>query len=149
EDGRAALRARYDLKAEILAVGVDRLDYTKGIIERVEAVGRFLEKNPEYVGRFSLVQIGSPSRSQIPAYRALVEQLREAVTRVNSRFGPSAGAPLPENWAAPIVLLPDHHEWEEIQYFYQLGDLCLVTSLHDGMNLVAKEYVWCQRPDRG
>jgi trehalose 6-phosphate synthase len=139
---REALKDKYGIHASFIAVGVDRLDYTKGIIERIEAVERFLEKHPEQVGKFALVQMGSPSRSQIPAYQALVDSLTSTVERVNQRFGRPDGY-------KPVYLLHSHHEWDEIQYFYQLGDLCMVTSLHDGMNLVAKEYVWCQRPDRG
>ncbi len=135
------LKARYGIQAEIVAVGVDRLDYTKGLVERVEAIERLLEKYPHYRGRLSLVQMGSPSRTHIPAYRALSDQLHQAVERVNTRFGSES--------YQPIVFLPEHHEWGEIQYFYQMGDLCLVTSLHDGMNLVAKEYVWCQAAERG
>src|SRR5262249_31627502 len=85
EPERSALKKRLGITAEFVAVGVDRLDYTKGLIERVEAVERFLEKNPQYVGRFSLVQVGSPSRTQIPAYRSLSEDLQKVVERVNSR----------------------------------------------------------------
>jgi trehalose 6-phosphate synthase len=138
------LKKRYNIHAEFVAVGVDRLDYTKGLVERVEAAERMLEKHPEYIGKFSLVQMGSPSRTHIPAYRALAEHLEKTVERVNMRFGSQDASGY-----QPIVFLPQHHEWEDIQYFYQMGDLCLVTSLHDGMNLVAKEYVWCQRADRG
>ena len=96
--------------------------------------------------------MGSPSRSQIPAYRLLAEQLEPAVNRVNERFGehrPASTVARPKDLYKPIIFLASHHEWDEIQYFYQMGDVCMVTSLHDGMNLVAKEYVWCQRPDRG
>jgi trehalose 6-phosphate synthase len=138
------LRARYGIKADIVAVGVDRVDYTKGLVERVEAVECFLAKHPEYIGRFSLVQMGSPSRTHIPAYRLLGEQLEAAVKRVNERFGTKDD---PSGYQ-PVVFV-GQHEWDDIQYFYQMGDLCMVTSLHDGMNLVAKEYVWCQKPDRG
>ena len=143
DEERTALRARYGIHAEQVAVGVDRLDYTKGLVERVDAVERFLEKYPENIGKFTFVQMGSPSRTHISAYRALAEQLEKAVERVNARFSK------PDHPYRPVLLLSQHHEWDEIQYFYQLGDLCMVTSLHDGMNLVAKEYVWCQRPDRG
>jgi trehalose 6-phosphate synthase len=139
------LKAKYRIYADIIAVGVDRLDYTKGLLERVESVERLLEKYPQYQGRFTLVQMGSPSRTHIPAYRALADQLEEAVERVNARYGTSDTA----SPYRPIVFLHEHHEWEEIQYFYQMGDVCMVTSLHDGMNLVAKEYVWCQSPERG
>jgi trehalose 6-phosphate synthase len=142
DDGeRAALKEKYGIRAERVAVGVDRLDYTKGLVERVRAVERFLETHPEYVGRFAFVQIGSPTRATIAAYRTLSEELEAAVAAVNARFGSGD--------YRPVVLIARHHEWDEIQYFYQLGDVCLVTSLHDGMNLVAKEYVWCQRPERG
>ncbi len=141
EPERVELKKKYGLNAELIAVGVDRLDYTKGLVERVESVERFLEKYPSYVGRFTLAQVGSPSRTHIPAYRLLAQQLEDAVKRVNDRFG--------KDDYKPVVLLASHHEWKELQYFYQIGDTCLVTSLHDGMNLVAKEYVWCQDPTRG
>jgi trehalose 6-phosphate synthase len=139
------IKKKYGIRTEIVAVGVDRLDYTKGIVERVEAVERLLEKHPEYIGKFCLVQMGSPSRTHIPAYRFFADQMEQVVQRVNQRFGSIDG----DNPYRPIVFLHEHHEWEEIQYFYQMGDICMVTSLHDGMNLVAKEYVWCQRADRG
>jgi trehalose-6-phosphate synthase len=137
------LKKKYGIHAEKIAVGVDRLDYTKGLVERVEAIERFLEKNPEWVGRFSFVQMGSPSRTHIPAYQNLANQLDQVIKRVNERFS------LAENPEYKPVVLVSHHSWEDIQYFYQMGDVCLVTSLHDGMNLVAKEYVWCQSANRG
>ncbi|MEO5968603.1 MAG: trehalose-6-phosphate synthase [Bdellovibrionia bacterium] len=137
------LKKDYKIDAEIIAVGVDRLDYTKGLIERIEATERFLEKYPKYQGKFTLAQMCAPSRTMIPAYKILAEKLKAVITRVNSRF-----SKLGDSYQ-PIVFLHQHFEWEDIQYFYQLGKLCLVTSLHDGMNLVAKEYVWCQQPEAG
>jgi trehalose 6-phosphate synthase len=139
------LKAKYGINAQYIAVGVDRIDYTKGILERCEAVERFLERYPEYIGKFSLVQMGSPSRTHIPAYRMLYEQISETVKRINDRYSRGEG----ETRYQPIIFLAEHHEWKDIQYFYQMGDICMVTSLHDGMNLVAKEYVWCQKPERG
>ncbi len=140
----AELKKKYGIFAEKVAVGVDRLDYTKGLVERIEAVERFLEKNPEWIGRFTLAQMGSPSRTQIPAYQELARRLDETVNRVNTRFA------VKDNEAyKAVLLLSSHHEWSEIQYFYQIGDVCMVTSLHDGMNLVAKEYIWCQSVKRG
>ena len=139
------LKIRYGIQAEFVAVGVDRIDYTKGLVERIEAIERFLEKYPQYLGRFSYVQMGSPSRTHIPAYRDLNKQLEDTITRVNKRFGSESSGSAYQ----PIHFLHQHFEWDQIQYFYQLGDLCLVTSLHDGMNLVAKEYVWCQKPENG
>lgn len=134
---REELKKSLGIQTEFVAVGVDRIDYTKGLCERIESVTRFLERYPEFVGRFTFVQIGAPSRTTVPAYRQLNDDVRSAVARANERF------------AGSVIFLERHHEWSEIQYFYQLGDLCMVTSLHDGMNLVAKEYVWCQAPERG
>jgi trehalose-6-phosphate synthase len=139
------LKLKYGIHAQYVAVGVDRIDYTKGILERCEAVERLLERFPEYQGKFSLAQMGSPSRTHIPAYRMLYEQITETVKRINERFASGTGP----NRYQPIYFIPEHHEWRDIQYFYQMGDVCMVTSLHDGMNLVAKEYVWCQKPERG
>ncbi|MFZ9595888.1 MAG: alpha,alpha-trehalose-phosphate synthase (UDP-forming) [Bdellovibrionia bacterium] len=137
------LKKKYGIHCDLLAVGVDRLDYTKGIPERVEAVERFLEKYPAYQGRFALVQIAAPSRSHLPAYQSLEQHLKQLIQRVNERFRSSDGK------YQPIYFLNEHFNWDQLQQFYQLGDLCLVTSLHDGMNLVAKEYVWCQKPHQG
>lgn len=144
---RERLKEELGITAPFVAVGVDRIDYTKGLIERVEGVERFLEKFPKYQGKFSLVQVGSPSRSSIESYKDLARRLGEAVERVNARFG--RGEPGSADNYRPVIFLPEHHDWKQIERIYQIGDLCLVTSLHDGMNLVAKEYVWCQAPERG
>lgn len=137
------LRNRLGIRSRHVAIGVDRIDYTKGLVERIDGVERFLEKFPQYQGEFCLVQVGSPSRSRIPAYAELTRKVEEAIDRVNRRFA------RPENDWRPILFLEEHQDWDEIQDLYQLGDVCLVTSLHDGMNLVAKEYVWCQQPQKG
>ena len=139
------LKKRHQIHTRFCAVGVDRVDYTKGLIERVAAVERFLEKYPEYQGQFTLLQVGSPSRTQLAAYQELTERLTRRIQRVNARFGSFQGA----HPYQPIVFLQENLEWNELQRLYQVGDVCLVTSLHDGMNLVAKEYVWCQQPERG
>jgi trehalose-6-phosphate synthase len=99
---REELKARYGIQAELVAVGVDRIDYTKGLIERVEAVERFLEKNPSYVGRFSLVQMGSPSRTHIQAYQNFNSQLEQVVDRVNTRFGTATG----NTGYRPVIFIP-------------------------------------------
>jgi len=138
------LKTRYGVgNIPFIAVGVDRLDYTKGLLERVAGVERFLEKYPRYRGEFCWIQIASPSRTTIPAYQDLSLQLEHAIQRVNDRFGDASLGYL------PIRLLARHHDWEEIRWFYQMGQVGLVTPLHDGMNLVAKEYVWCQSEERG
>jgi alpha,alpha-trehalose-phosphate synthase [UDP-forming] len=137
---RASLFANLGIKASFLGVGVDRIDYTKGIIERFRGVERFLEKYPSYRKQFTFVQIGAPSRTNIPRYDDLVREVEVVANRINARYQTS-------EWK-PIVLLTRHHDHHEIQPYYRAADLCMVTSLHDGMNLVAKEFV-AARTDEG
>lgn len=131
----------YGLQAELIGVGVDRMDYTKGIVERFLAIERFLDLWPEYVGRFTFVELGAPSRSLIPKYQEFEAEVEREVTRINGRFKA-------KNWK-PILFLKKHHSHKDIQPFYGRADLCLVTSLHDGMNLVAKEFVVAREDERG
>jgi len=130
---RAALCAELDIEASLLGVGVDRIDYTKGIIERFRGIERFLELNPAFQRRFTFVQIGAPSRTNIDRYRQFLDEVTSEAERINARF--QGG-----RWK-PIVLLKKHHSHEEIARYYHAASVCLVTSLHDGMNLVAKEFV--------
>lgn len=123
----------HGITAQYMGIGVDRIDYTKGIIEKFLAVERFLEKNPSYQGKFTFVQIGAPSRTLLKSYSDTVSAVEKEAERINWRFKS-------KNWKA-ILLLKRHHSHEEIQPFYASADLCMVTSLHDGMNLVAKEFV--------
>jgi trehalose 6-phosphate synthase len=124
-----------------LAIGIDRLDYTKGINEKFLAVERLLETSPELRGRFVLVQVAEPSRDSLPAYRATRAQLAETSQRVNGRFGTRS--------YQPIRLLEVHHPPADVYRFYRAADLCYVGSLHDGMNLVAKEFVAARDDERG
>jgi trehalose 6-phosphate synthase len=117
----------------VLGVGIDRLDYTKGIEERLLAVERLLESRPDLVGRFVFAQLAAPSRTRIPRYQDLNEQVETTAARINARFG-RAGY-------QPIALLRAHHEPPTVYRFYRAADVCYVSSLHDGMNLVAKEFV--------
>ena len=131
-----------DLSDEtILAVGVDRLDYTKGIEERIEAVERLLERRPALIGRFVFVQLAAPSRSEIPQYRQLRDAVEASVERINARFGS-------EDYS-PVVFLRAHHEPERVFRFYRAADMCYVSSLHDGMNLVSKEFVAARDDEQG
>lgn len=130
---KAEIFAEHGVRAEFLGVGVDRLDYTKGILERFWAIERFLKENPSYVGRFTFVELGAPSRSQIQSYSAFAQELDDTVSRINGRFATA-------DWR-PIVFLKDQHDQPTLQRYYRAAELCLVTSLHDGMNLVAMEYV--------
>jgi trehalose 6-phosphate synthase len=126
------------IEAVFLGVGVDRVDYTKGIQERFLAIERLLEKYPNYREKFTFLQIGAPSRTRIKRYHDLGAEIEAEAERINKRFQTG-------RWQ-PIVLMKRQHSHLEIQRFYRIADLCLVTSLHDGMNLVAKEFV-AARPD--
>jgi alpha,alpha-trehalose-phosphate synthase [UDP-forming] len=138
---RANLLKNLGIKASFLGVGVDRVDYTKGILERFRGVERFLEKYPTYVGKFTFVQIGAPSRTHIQRYHDFLDEVQAEANRINTRFqGP--------DWR-PIALLIRHHSHKEIMPYYRASDLCMVTSLHDGMNLVAKEFVATREDEEG
>jgi alpha,alpha-trehalose-phosphate synthase [UDP-forming] len=130
---RRELLAEFGTTAENIGVGVDRLDYTKGILERLLAVEQLIEQHPWYWERFTMVQIAAPSRTRIPSYADLKRHVEEEVRRINQRFQTS-------RWK-PIVLIDRHCNHEEVTRWYRAADVCLVTSLHDGMNLVAKEFV--------
>jgi len=139
---RADVRGRNGFAPDaVLVVGVDRLDYTKGILERFLAVERFLELEPEWIGKFVFVQIAAPSRSRIDEYQNFEERVRALARRINGRF--SVGA------YAPICLKVEHHEPDEVYEYYRASEACFVSSLHDGMNLVAKEFVASRDDERG
>ena len=138
---RAELLRRHGISPELVLVGVDRLDYTKGIIERLKGLERLLERREELRGRVTLFQIGAPSRSTLKRYRDFAEEVAAEAARLNQRFT-GRGAP-------PVALLDRHHSHEEILAYYRAADACVVTSLHDGMNLVAKEFVAARDDERG
>ena len=124
-----------------IGIGVDRMDYTKGIIERFHAVERMLELHPERVGRFVFVQIAAPTRSALDEYRGFEEDVHALAARINTRFATAA--------TPPIRLKGEHHEPEVINEYFRAADICVVTSLHDGMNLVAKEFVASRDDEQG
>jgi trehalose 6-phosphate synthase len=131
---REAVRRRLKLRAGVrLGVGIERFDYTKGILDRMRAVDSFLKQHPEWKGRFSFVQVAAPTRSRLPAYRRLQEEARELADDINARHGTAD--------YTPVILLARHHEPVEVFELFRAADLCIVSSLHDGMNLVAKEFV--------
>jgi trehalose-6-phosphate synthase len=138
---RVALLAKLGVRASLMGIGVDRIDYTKGLIERFRGIEAFLDKYPAYRREFTFVQIGAPSRTDIERYHDLMDEVRGEVDRINQRFQ------TPE-WK-PIVLLTRRHSHKEILPYYQTADFCLVTSLHDGMNLVAKEFVAAREDELG
>jgi trehalose-6-phosphate synthase len=138
---RSALLERLGVRASYMGVGVDRIDYTKGIPERFRGIEAFLENCPSYRGQLTFIQIASPSRTEIPRYHDLIREVESEAERINRRFQTS-------EWK-PIVLLKRQHSHREILPYYRTADFCLVTSLHDGMNLVAKEFVAAREDDHG
>lgn len=124
-----------------LGIGVDRLDYTKGILERFLAVERFLELNPDWIGKFTFVQIAAPSRSTIEHYQYFESQVRDLARKINSRFS--------KGGYVPILLKIEHHEPQQVYEYFRGVDFCFVSSLHDGMNLVAKEFIAARDDERG
>ncbi len=125
----------------MIGIGVDRLDYTKGIIERFRAVERLFELFPEYIGKFTFIQIAAPTRSAIKQYRYFEEEVKGIAREINAKYSS-------ENYA-PIILLAEHHGPMEVFEYFRASDLCFVSSLHDGMNLVAKEYISSKEDEQG
>lgn len=138
---RSALLADLGIEATFLGVGVDRVDYTKGILERFQAVESFLEGYPRYQGQFTFIQIGAPTRSRIKRYAEFQSEVEAEANRINARF--KSG-----RWR-PIVFLNRQHDRHEVERYYRAAHLCMVTSLHDGMNLVAKEFIAARHDERG
>ena len=135
------LRARYGLADKFVVLGLDRIDYTKGVIERLEAVECLLERYPEMRGRLAYLHAGAPSRTDIPAYRALSEAMDRTEDRINGKYGSSG--------KGPVVGIRQHLQVSEVMALYRLADVCVVSSLEDGMNLVAKEFVAARNDEGG
>ncbi|MDB6159916.1 MAG: otsA [Gammaproteobacteria bacterium] len=139
---RADVRRRYGIRADVsLGIGVERWDFTKGIVERFQAVEILLDRRPQLRGRVTLLQIAAPSRSKLPAYRTLQEQTLSEVERINTRFRT-------DSWQ-PIVLVDTQQTPEAVWELYRAADFCIVNSLHDGMNLVAKEFAAARDDEDG
>jgi trehalose 6-phosphate synthase len=137
EDRSSSVIQELPHRPEILAVGVDRIDYTKGIPRRLHAIDRFLERHPDYLGRFSYVGIGSPSRTAIASYRSVMREVERTVAQINAKYRT-------KRWQ-PIHYLPQFIDRNDTLMLLREANLCLVTSLDDGMNLVAKEFVTANR----
>jgi trehalose 6-phosphate synthase len=141
-DARAsALRQRYARGGRALGISVDRVDYTKGIPERLRALDRLWQESPELRGRFTMIVVATPSRTELPAYQNLEAEVLTAVKELNDKYGSS-------DWE-PIVLIHENIHADLLAAIYRAADLCLVSSLQDGMNLVAKEFVACQVDEHG
>jgi trehalose 6-phosphate synthase len=139
---RKLVRERLGLAQDLkLGVGVDRLDYTKGILERFMAIERLLELEPRWVGQFAFIQVAAPSRSSIDEYQNLEARVRAMAARINERFGRPG--------YEPIILKIEHHDAAQVYEYYRAAEVCVVSSLHDGMNLVAKEFVAARDDEQG
>lgn len=124
-----------------IGVGVDRIDYTKGIIERFRAIDRFLEKYPKYQKNFVFVEAGAPSRTRVPAYRQLNEDIQNVVDKINWKYQ--------TGYWRPIMYIVEKLEMDRLLALQRTADVCIVSSLHDGMNLVAKECVAANIDEKG
>jgi trehalose-6-phosphate synthase len=141
-DCKSAVEQRFGLTpGHRIAVGVDRFDYTKGILERLHAVERLLEKHPDLVGHFTFIQVAAPTRVSLDEYQSFQQRIETVCARIDSRFSRPG--------YRPVILLAEHHEREELNQLYRAADACLVTSLHDGMNLVCKEFVAARDDEQG
>jgi trehalose 6-phosphate synthase/phosphatase len=141
-DCRASVFERYHLPSDtMLGVGVERFDFTKGIPDRLRAVEIFLEHHPEWIGRFVLLQVAAPSRGTLALYQEVQDEASALAERINARFG--------RKGYQPIILVVRHHEPEEVYELFRAADFCIVSSLHDGMNLVAKEFVAARDDEQG
>jgi len=139
---RKLIREKYGLgERALIGVGVDRLDYTKGLVERFHAVERLLELHPGLQGRFTFIQVSAPSRTRIQRYQDLGDAVAREAERINHRFGGKG--------YRPIILLREHHEHESVAMHYRAAHVCYVSSVHDGMNLVAKEFVASRDDEQG
>jgi len=131
----------YGIKTKYLGFGVDRLDYTKGILERLKAIEIFLQKNPTYRRHFTFLQIASPSRVDVKKYQTLATDVSSEIERINNKYKE-------KDWK-PIIYLQKRYDHAEINKLYKAANFCLVTPLHDGMNLVAKEFVVARNDEQG
>ncbi|TGQ53015.1 trehalose-6-phosphate synthase [Mesorhizobium sp. M1C.F.Ca.ET.193.01.1.1] len=142
EECRTRVRKRFRIPADArLCVGVERLDYTKGILDRFQALEELFSRHPEMIGKVVFLQIAAPSRGTLPAYKHLHDECLRYASELNERFG--------DETYHPVVMVAEHHSQAEVYEFYRAADICLVTSLHDGMNLVAKEFVAARDDEQG
>lgn len=142
EECRARVRKRFRIPAGAkLCVGVERLDYTKGILDRFHALEELFIRHPETIGNVVFLQIAAPSRGTLPAYKQLHEECLRYADELNQRYGSKS--------YQPVVMVAEHHSQAAVYELYRAADICLVTSLHDGMNLVAKEFVASRDDEQG
>jgi len=135
------IKKHYMIENQLIGLGVDRIDYAKGIPERLKALDYFFENNPEYLGRLVFIQIGVPSRLHLEDYQQTQNQIEAEIKRINWKYAQG-------RWC-PLIFINENKNFQEITAFYKMADFCIVSSLHDGMNLVAKEYIAAQTALKG
>jgi len=139
---RRHVREKFGLADDVrLCVGVERLDYTKGILDRFTALDELLRLHPEWIGKVAFLQITAPSRGTLPAYQQLHDECLRQAEDLNRRYG--------RDGYTPVLMVTEHHSQEQVYEIYRAADVCMVTSLHDGMNLVAKEFVAARDDEQG
>ena len=139
---RRQVREKFGLADHVkLCVGVERLDYTKGILDRFNALDELLTLHPEWIGKVAFLQIAAPSRGTLPAYQQLYEECMRHADELNQRYG--------REGYTPVLMVTEHHSQQQVYEIYRAADVCMVTSLHDGMNLVAKEFVAAREDEQG
>ncbi|TGQ72721.1 MAG: trehalose-6-phosphate synthase [Mesorhizobium sp.] len=139
---RARIREKFGMADDVsLCVGVERLDYTKGILDRFHALDELLKQHPQWIGKVALLQIAAPSRGTLPAYQQLYEECVRCADEINERYG--------SDGYTPVLMVAEHHSQEQVYEIYRAAEVCMVTSLHDGMNLVAKEFVAARDDEQG
>ncbi|OGD86303.1 trehalose-6-phosphate synthase [Candidatus Curtissbacteria bacterium RBG_13_35_7] len=134
-------QADFNLKNKKIGLGIDRLDYTKGIPERLRAIEIFLKKNPKYIGKFTFIQIAVPSRTHIQKYKDIKDEIENLVEEINFKYQTN-------NWK-PIIYIKRDHSKKELSALYNLCHFCIVSALHDGMNLIAKEFIASRIKENG
>lgn len=152
---RTQISQELGFRYEVLGLGIDRLDYTKGIPERLQAIDGFLDQNPHFIGHFCFLQIAPETRPGLPSYQRFSEKILSETTRINLKYLSKIQELFPGSndtdveARLPIRLITKYQDWTKINLLYQAADFCIVSSLHDGMNLVAKEYVWSKSDHSG
>jgi trehalose 6-phosphate synthase len=142
DEARERVHVRFSMpRSHKIGLGVERLDYTKGIVERIDAVARLFELEPQWVGKFTFIQIAAPSRATIGNYRDYAARVKARVEEINAKYEDAAHP--------PIILLAEHHEPDAVYEYLRACDVCVVSSLHDGMNLVAKEFIAAREDEQG
>ncbi|MFH1576471.1 MAG: trehalose-6-phosphate synthase [Candidatus Margulisiibacteriota bacterium] len=135
------IKEELGITSELIGIGTDRIDYTKGILEKFTAIDHFLEKHPEFQGKFVYIQIGSLSRIHLETYKKLNDDINSLVERINWKYSS-------DNWS-PIIFIRKYYTPQELLAIFRMANICLISSLHDGMNLVAKEFVAAASDDKG